>query len=110
MVPRFCGSHAPGSLDLLAFSGGVLGLPTFTAPQPNHRTLALSRAGCSRQGADGESVRKAIRMSLILEFLEYIDRQPGQSLNEVLAKTAQEPAADQCRGRHDLPEAPGRGA
>ena len=26
-------------------------------------------------------------MSLILEFLEYIDRQPGQSLNEVLAKT-----------------------
>jgi len=32
-------------------------------------------------------VRKAIRMSLILEFLEYIDRQPGQSLNEVLAKT-----------------------
>jgi signal transduction histidine kinase len=26
-------------------------------------------------------------MSLILEFLEYIDRQPGQSLNEVLDKT-----------------------
>lgn len=26
-------------------------------------------------------------MSLILEFLEYIDRQPGQSLDEVLAKT-----------------------
>src|SRR5262245_13915920 len=31
--------------------------------------------------------RKATRMSLILEFLEYIDRQPGQSLTDVLAKT-----------------------
>ena len=86
MVPRFCGSHAPGSLDLPAFSGDGPQPAAFTAPQPNRRTLALSRAGAAARGG-GDPVRQANRMSLILEFLEYIDRQPGQSLNEVLAKT-----------------------
>jgi hypothetical protein len=45
------------------------------------------RAPARPPGGGGDSVRQANRMSLILEFLEYIDRQPGQSLNEVLAKT-----------------------
>src|SRR5262245_46952170 len=92
MVPRFCASPVPGSLDSPAFSGRGLEPPAFTARQPKRPTLAPSGDRAAgprgRSGRGCESARaRPPRMSLILEFLEYIDRHPGQSLNEVLAKT-----------------------
>jgi len=63
------------------------------------RTLALSRAGCSA-GGDANPAQ-AIRIA-ILEFLEYIDAAGNPERG---AKTLRKIAADQCGGRHDLPEA-----
>jgi len=61
--------------------GSPLPLLNQTAAHWRFRAPAAAARGRTRIRAQGDSHEPD------LEFLEYIDRQPGQSLNEVLAKT-----------------------